>query len=255
MSIIDKQIIVFDFDGTLNASKVPIDSEMDILLTKLLERKKIAIISGCNFDYYKLNILDHFHCPTNLLDRLIFLPTTGTRLYLYKAGEWKQIYCDAMSELERQKIKDAFEQAYKDIDYHHPSQLFGEVVEDRLTQVTFSALGQKAPLELKKQWKETQDRRPELIAALEKYLPDFEVKMPGVTSIDVTKKGIDKAYGIKKIEELLDISVDKMIFVGDALYEGGNDYAVKRTGIETVEVANPSETKVLLRQWLNELEK
>jgi len=254
MSILEKDLIVFDFDGTLNESKVPIDNEMDELLVRLLKKRKVAIISGSGFNYFKINILDVFHCPTELFENLFLFPTSSTRFYRFD-GEWKEIYADEMTIEERQKIKEAFEQAYKDINYQHPAELFGEVVEDRGTQVTFSALGQQAPLDLKRKWRETQDRRPELIKALEKYLPDFEVKMPGVTSIDVTRKGIDKAYGIKKIEEIIGVPVAKMIFIGDALYEGGNDYAVKRTGVDTVAVANPTETKVLLRQWLEEIEK
>ncbi len=114
-------------------------------------------------------------------------------------------------------------------------------------------MANKPPLEVKNDWKANHDRRAELIVALEKYLPEFEIKMPGYTSIDVTRKGIDKAYGIGKIEEILNIKPSEMVFVGDALYEGGNDFPVIRTGVETVSVAGPSETKEVLRQWLNEL--
>jgi len=253
MSIVNKQIAVFDLDGTITESKTQMDSEMADLMIRLLAKRKVAIISGGAFIQFERQ-MPALKGSEDLLKNLFLFPTTGTRFFRFD-GDWKEVYADEMTIEERQKIKNAFEQAYKDIDYHHPTELFGEVVEDRGTQVTFSALGQQAPLELKKQWRETQDRRPELVMALEKYLSDFEVKMPGVTSIDVTRKGIDKAYGIKKIEELLGIPVSEMIFVGDALYEGGNDYAVKRTGVETVEVANPSETKVLLRKWLDEIEK
>lgn len=252
MSIVNKKIVVFDLDGTIAESKTQMDSEMAELMTHLLSKRKVAIISGGAFIQFERQ-MPALNRSDDLLKNLFLFPTTGTRFFIFDGG-WKEVYADEMTVEERQKIKDAFEQAYKDINYQHPAELFGEVVEDRGTQITFSALGQQAPLELKKKWRETQDRRPELVAALEKHLPDFEVKMPGVTSIDVTRKGIDKAYGIKKIEELLGIPVSEMIFVGDALYEGGNDYAVKRTGVDTVAVANPTETKELLKGWLKEIE-
>ena len=127
------------------------------------------------------------------------------------------------------------------------------MIEDRGTQITFSALGQQAPLNLKKQWRATQDRRPELVKALEKYLPEFEIKIPGVTSIDVTRKGIDKAYGIRQMKDHLGIAIDEMVFIGDALYEGGNDHAVVKTGIDTVAVTGPADTKKLLHKWLGKL--
>lgn len=233
---------------------MPIDEEMKDLLMRLLKKKKVAIISGSGFDYYRLNILDVFDCPAELLQNLFLFPTTSTRFYRLEDAAWKEIYADELTAEERKKIKEAFDQAFLDIGYQHPPQTFGEIVEDRGTQVTFSALGQQAPLDLKRQWKETQDRRPEIVEALKKYLPEFEIKMPGVTSIDVTRKGIDKGYGIGQMEKHLGVPVEKMLFVGDALYEGGNDHAVIRTGVDTFDVSNPEDTKKLLREWLAVLE-
>lgn len=252
MDIQQKKLVVFDLDGTLTESKQPMDAEMASLIARLLEYRLVAIISGGKYEMFEhqLPVLK----PTpELLKKLFFFPTTGSCFYRFENGAWKQIYADEMTIQERQKIKDAFEKAYKDIDYHHPPQLFGEVVEDRGTQVTFSALGQMAPLELKKEWKEKHDRRPELMKALEKYLPEFEVKMPGMNSIDVTRKGINKGYGVRQMRDHLGVSIDEMIFIGDALYEGGNDYAVKREGVDCVEVSGPEDTKKLIQQWLGGL--
>ncbi|MEK9155136.1 MAG: HAD-IIB family hydrolase, partial [Patescibacteria group bacterium] len=246
-----KKLIAFDLDGTVTESKSPMDAEMADIFGKILSRMKIAIISGGAYEQFERQ-LPALQCSVEQLQNLFFFPTPGTRFYRY-TDKWEQIYADEMTVEERQKIKESFEKAFIDIGYEHPAQLYGEVVEDRGTQVTFSACGQQAPLEVKKAWKETQDRRPEIAKAVEKDLPAFEVKIPGVTSIDVTRKGIDKAYGIHKIEELLHVTVPEMVFVGDALYEGGNDHAVIRTGVETVAVANPTETKAVLRQWLTEM--
>lgn len=250
-SIKNKKIIVFDLDGTVTESKSPMDAEMSDLFSKLLNQLNLAIISGGAFEQFERQ-LPALTCTNEQLRHLFFFPTTGTRFYRFTDG-WEQIYADEMTIEERAQIKEAFQKAYLDIDYHHPAKLYGEVVEDRGTQVTFSAVGQQAPLEVKNDWKANHDRRPELINALVKYLPEFEVKMPGYTSIDVTRKGIDKAYGIGKIEEILNIKPAEMVFVGDALFEGGNDFPVIRTGVETVAVANPAETKTLLKQWLSEL--
>lgn len=253
VSITEKILIAFDLDGTLTESKTPMDAEMADLLGTLLERKMVAIISGGAFSAFERQ-LAVLHCSDEQYKRLLLFPTSGTRFFRHTDGEWQQEYADEMTAEERTKIKDAFEKAFADIEYRHPDTLYGEVVEDRGTQVTFSALGQEAPLELKKQWKATQDRRPEIIHALEKYLLDFEIKMPGVTSIDVTRKGIDKAYAIRKIEELFGIAPKEIVFVGDALYKGGNDHAVIRTGVAIVPVTGPSETKRVLREWIAEFD-
>jgi hypothetical protein len=42
-----------------------------------------------------------------------------------------------------------------------------------------------------------------------------------------------------------------MLYVGDALFEGGNDAVVKKTGIPTHEVKNTGDTKVLIQELLS----
>jgi hypothetical protein len=67
--------------------------------------------------------------------------------------------------------------------------------------------------------------------------------MGGATSIDVTKPGIDKAYGIGKLRDILGISLKEMIYIGDALFVGGNDYPVEEAGVTCIRVGGPLETK------------
>jgi len=74
-------------------------------------------------------------------------------------------------------------------------------------------------------------------------IPDFSVRIGGATSIDVTKPGIDKAYGIRKLRDVLGISIKEMIYVGDALSVGGNDYPAKQAGVMSIPVRGPDETK------------
>ncbi|MBI1754892.1 HAD-IIB family hydrolase [Candidatus Azambacteria bacterium] len=244
------KLVIFDLDGTLTESKTDMDSEMASLLERLLSKRMVAVISGGGFDRFKEQFLNRIDYPPERLSRLFLFPTSATRFYRYDNG-WKEVYADMLASAERKKIKTAFDCAFKDIHYQHPLKLYGEVVEDRGTQVTFSALGQEAPLEAKKRWRGSQDdRRREIVEALKKYLPEFQIQIPGLTSIDVTKKGINKAYGIRQMEKLLSISVSDMIFVGDALYGGGNDYPVKEAGVETIAVSGPKETKEIIASWL-----
>jgi hypothetical protein len=41
----------------------------------------------------------------------------------------------------------------------------------------------------------------------------------------------------------LGITIQEMIFIGDALFPGGNDYPAKETGIVTIQVRDPDESK------------
>jgi hypothetical protein len=121
--------------------------------------------------------------------------------------------------------------------------VWGEVIEDRGSQITFSALGQQAPLAEKDKWDADYSKRKRIKAILDVLIPEFSVRMGGATSIDVTKPGIDKAYGIRKLRDLLGISLAEMIYIGDALFPGGNDYPAIEAGVASISVRGPRETK------------
>lgn len=241
---------MFDLDGTLTESKANLDYEMAVLLCRLLEKKIIAVIGGGNYPQFEKQFLGHLKCPKDQLKNLFILPTSGGRMYKYGGGKWRLMYKNTFTIKEKKQIFDAFQASFYDINYVSPKKTYGKIIEDRESQITFSAIGQKAPLAKKEEWNKKQDIRFKLKSRLEKYLPRFEVRLGGLTSIDVTKKGIDKAYGIKKIAKLLSVSIKEMIYVGDALFEGGNDFAVVPTGIDTVQVSGPSDVKYLISRFL-----
>lgn len=249
-----KQLFVFDLDGTLAESKLPMDGEMAQLFEELLKKRQVAVIGGGKVDLFETQLLANLQHAQPYFHNLFLFPTSGSRFMRWEDGAWKTVYAHELSDAERRDIKEAFEKAFLDIGYQHPETTYGEIIEDRGTQVTYSALGQEAPLALKTAYKgSAQDRRQEIAKALVNYIPQFEIKIPGKSSIDVTMKGIDKAYGVEQMEKNLHVSIDRMVFTGDALYEGGNDEPVKRTGIDTFAVDGPEDTKQLLRQWLPQL--
>jgi phosphomannomutase len=77
--------------------------------------------------------------------------------------------------------------------------------------VTLSALGQQAPLEEKEKWDPDFSNRKRIKAALDTLIPEFSVRIAGASSIDVTKPGIDKVHGIRKLRDILGIAVAEMI--------------------------------------------
>lgn len=246
-----KALSIFDLDGTLARSKTPMDHEMDTLLTGLLTHGQVAVIGGGSFEVFTWQLLAQLTCPPELLSRLHLMPTSSSRYLRFVDGVWKSIYALELSVEERAQIMQVFEHAFKAIGYQYPETVYGEVIEDRGTQLTFSALGQEAPIDQKDAWHGSAlDRRQELVAVMQPLLLEFEIKIPGKTSIDVTRKGVDKGYGVEQLQERLGLSVADMVFVGDALYEGGNDEPVKRTGIEAIPVTSVDQTKALIRGWL-----
>ena len=235
-----KKLIVFDLDGTLAESKAPLDAEMSRLLGDLLGIVKAAVISGGDWPQFEKQVLSQLPHDANLAN-LSILPTCGTKFFRY-AGDWKKIYSEDFTAIEKEKIVSSLKKAVEESGFQ-AKKVWGEAIEDRGSQITYSALGQQAPLEEKKKWDSDYAKRKKIKAILDKLIPEFSVRMGGATSVDITKPGIDKAYGIGKLRDVLGISLKEMIFIGDALFPGGNDYPAEEAGVVSIPVRDPHETK------------
>ena len=235
-----KKLIVFDLDGTLAESKASVDAEMSRLLNDLLGIVKVAVISGGDWPQFEKQVLSHLAHNGSLVN-LSILPTCGTKFFQYKR-DWQKLYSEDFTPEERDKIIAALKKAVAEAGFQ-AEKVWGHAIEDRGSQITFSSLGQQAPLDEKKKWDSDFTKRKKIKAILDPLIPGFSVRMGGATSIDVTKPGIDKAYGIGKLRDVLGISLKEMIFVGDALFPGGNDYPAEQAGVVSIPVCGPHETK------------
>ena len=195
-----KKLVVFDLDGTLAASKSKLDTEMAFLLRDLLEVVDVAIISGGAWLQFERQVLSSL--PENaLLNKLSILPTCGTQFYQFKGG-WKKLYSEDFTAEEKRKIVSSLKDAIAKAGYE-VEKTWGDIIEDRGSQITYSALGQRAPLQQKEKWDADFAKRKKIKAIVDTLIPDFSVRIGGATSIDVTKPGIDKAYGIRKLRDVL----------------------------------------------------
>lgn len=245
-----KKLILFDLDGTLAESKSVMDDEMTELLGKLLAVKKVAVISGGRFEQFKVEFLEGLASGNFNITSLYLFPTCATSFYRYEKGDWVNVYQERFSSHEKRKIMNAFAYAMKRSEIAQPIRIYGDVLEDRESQITYSAAGQKAPVLVKRSWDPDAAKRLTMKRVLEEKIPEFEIRVGGMTSIDVTRKGIDKAYGIRQIETTLGIGKEDMLFIGDALFPGGNDYPVREAGVECIAVVGPHETKEIIQRLL-----
>jgi phosphomannomutase len=230
---------VFDLDGTLAKSKLPLETDMADLLEKLMAVMKVAVISGGAWAQFEKQLLSNLP-QDDRLKQLSLLPTSGTKFLRYD-GYWTQLYAENFTSDDKTKIIDALNKALDESGLR-PDRHWGELIEDRDSQITMSALGQEAPLDAKHAWDPAFEKRKKITAILAPMIPEFSVGMGGASSIDVTRPGVDKAYGIHKLEEVLGVPIKEMIFVGDALFPGGNDEPARKTGATCIKVRDPEET-------------
>ena len=242
-----KKLFVFDLDGTLAPSKSSISPEIASLLHDLLKIMKVAVISGGSWTQFEEQLLARLPSDDSF-ENLYLLPTCGTKMYSY-SGQWSKVYAEDLTDEQRAQIISALEIALRESGVTVP-RVWGEAIEDRGSQVTLSVLGQDAPLSEKEKWDPDFSKRTRIKEIVTPLLPTLSVNMGGTTSIDVTKPGIDKAYGIRKLTEQLGVTIKEMIFAGDALFVGGNDFPVQEAGVDSILVRDPSETARVIQTVL-----
>lgn len=243
-----KKLIAFDLDDTLAISKSLISDRMAELLPKLAEKFEVCVISGGKFEQFRIQVIERLSVTPDVLKKFHMMPTCGTRYYKYDDvhKEWELQYAEDLSEAQKRKIITVLEEEAAKIDLKN-KKTWGPILEDRQSQIAYSILGQQAPPEEKYKWAEAyMDIKKVFHARVAERLPELEVRLGGATTIDITRLGIDKAYGMNKLINELEISKDDVLFVGDKLEEGGNDYPVKAMGIDSIAVEGWEDTALII---------
>lgn len=243
------RLVAFDLDDTLAPSKSPLPTEMAQALSDLLDTVEVCIISGGQMGQFTAQVLSHLALSDQQARRLHLMPTCGTRYYTWDGNRYALRYAHDLTNSQRADAAAALEKQAKQLGLWE-AEPWGDILEDRGSQITFSALGQQAPLAAKKAWDPTGEKKEALRAAVAPLLPELEVRSGGSTSVDITLKGVDKAYGIRRLAEETGLSLADMLFVGDRLDEGGNDYPVKALGVQCVAVHGWQDTVQVVRQFL-----
>ncbi len=247
-----KKVLAFDLDGTLAESKSAITQEMSDVLSVLLQKFQICVISGGKYEQFEKQLINNLKVDEKLLLNLHVMPTSGTRYDRYDidSHSWQEVYAENFTDKEKKDIITALETGAKELGLE-PDKTWGDIIEDRGSQITWSALGQQAPSKEKHEWDPDHLKKVALRDFVATRLKGFNVRTGGTTSVDITKDGIDKAYGMRKLMEIIGLEKKDILFFGDAIYEGGNDLAVKELGIDSVQVRDHLETEAILTSILH----
>lgn len=251
----DKKIIAFDVDGTLTASKTLITDSMADLIKKLIQKKMVISIAGGSFHQLETQFLPPFLNDASMLPfikNFTLLPTSGSQRYEYNEADKKWEITDKEPmpvEAKKLAIK-LLEEVITDPQYEIPPNSYGKIIEDRDTQITFTPNGQQAPVAIKLAFDPDRRKREKIVAMLEPKLPELTLLINGTSSIDILPKGFNKAVGLMRFLNKVGLVKSDVLFVGDGLFPGGNDYSVFEAGFETIAVKGPEETESVIRQWI-----
>lgn len=244
--------LVFDLDGTLTESKQSIDSEMGVLLEKLLETYNVAIISGASWKQVETQVIKKLTNKPELLSNLYILPTSGAGLFqVWGKYGWVAVYQLKLNRSSVNEITKAIEKSLVETSWEQPDKLWGKQIENRETQITFSALGQKAPIEKKEDFDPKFQKRTVLFEYLKRKIPNYDIRLGGSTSIDISLRGINKKYGIEELIRRLHLIKDDITYIGDTIFKGGSDYVAVDLGLNYIKVNNIEDTKKWIHSILN----
>lgn len=243
--------LIFDLDGTLTESKSALTPHTGTVLARLIARVPVAIMSGGSYAQYQKQLLEELPTDANLKNLYLF-PTSAAQCYSWQDESWKFLYNNPFTPEEKSLVLTALHEALHTTGLDvPPPELWGEQVEDRGSQITWSALGQQAPSEAKQVWDPDRKKRTPVQEILLRLLPTFSIRTNAMSSIDITRAGMTKAYGVQKFSEILNMPITDMLYVGDALFPGGNDEIVKETGVATRQVSGPAETEKVIESILD----
>ena len=234
------RVAAFDLDGTLARSKKPMHPDMAQALSTLTTLMPVAIISGGAMPLLESQVTDVL---TDMADRthIHLMPTTGTRYLRWSGGAWVPIYQRDLATEDRRAAIASLERHARAMGLWE-EHTWGDRIEDRGSQITFSALGQQAPVDAKEAWDPTNEKKNRLAQAVQQDVPHLLVRSGGSTSVDVSGRGIDKSYAVRELARILDVPVESMMFVGDRLDPDGNDYPAAKAGTMAIRVTGPEET-------------
>jgi hypothetical protein len=251
----DKKIIAFDVDGTLTASKTLITESMANLIKQLIQKKMVISIAGGSFHQLETQFLPPFLTDNSMLPYIknfTLLPTSGSQRYEYDETDkkWEMTDKEPMPADSKDRAIKLLEEVIADPQYEIPPNPYGKIIEDRDTQITFTPNGQQAPVAIKLAFDPDRRKREKIVAMIEPKLPELTILVNGTSSIDLLPKGFNKAVGLIRFLNNAGLKKEDVLFIGDGLFPGGNDYSVFEAGFDTIAVKSPEETELIIKDWL-----
>jgi len=239
----EKKIIIADVDDTIVESCQQVTPEMAEQINRMIKKGfSFAFISGA-----KVSDLQQM-LSSRINEEHHILGTTGTNYTFVSDGCAQEMYNQSFTAEEKTEIMAAFE---KVIDHFNLQSLTTkeDQLQDRDSQITLSILGRHAPQEFKKNYDSDNKKRIEQITYIKQFLDEnnYEIKYAGTTSIDVTRKGLDKEWGIREFAKEKNIDLKNIIFFGDKLQPGGNDYPASKV-VDCIVVKKYQDTLKELRK-------
>ena len=199
---------LFDIDGTLTPSRLPIDKDFEQYFFEWMQDKNVYFVTGSDKDKTIEQIGERIW-------------KAATRCYqscgnaVYENGKLiRQLDFKLDRELRRMLYTFL---ATTDWPYK-----FDNHIEERIGLINFSTIGRTCPQNQRDdyhKWDESNEERKMFCKIIEETFPELEATVGGQISIDIYPKGKNKAQVLDEID-------GDITFFGDKCLPGGNDYPI-----------------------------
>ena len=199
---------LFDVDGTLTPSRLPIDKNFEQFFLNWMKDKNVYLVTGSDKDK-----------TIEQVGKKIWFNVT--RAYqscgnaVYEKGKLIR-QSDFKLDVELQRMLFTL-QACSDWKHHH-----GNHIEERIGLVNYSTIGRNCDQSSRNayyDWDQLKGERKLFCKMIEDTFPHLEASIGGEISIDIYPKGQNKAQVLNDLE-------GPITFFGDRCEPGGNDYPI-----------------------------
>lgn len=237
----EKEIFIFDVDGTVADSYRPVQPKNAEIICNLLKSGKIIVFAtGRARESLEEKVLALLPCGSLYMSQIYMLPAGGAAMYSWEGGMWQEAYTNRIDAKYEHKIIELYKKTVEHVDPNIKGE--GCFIENKdYLMLSCAAVGYGSTKAERLAWDPNHEKRMQIIGKINEEFPHLDVSIGGSATIDITKKGVNKADGLNRLFDILKLDKKDALFIGDGVFPGGNDYCILETGIDILKVESPKD--------------
>ena len=234
----------FDLDNTLTPSKALILPEHAPILKRLTEVADVIVVSGHGEKDIRKHLTPALEGTYHIL---------GQNGNFAETRDGKKLWNRSLTQTQKDATLAFIATARARLNYTVKDE--NDIIDDRDSQIAYSLIGHHEDPETKKNFDPKHEIRLGLLRDMADDVEalrqaDVEVRSGGTTVLDFFALGKNKGYNVAHYIEAMQWDKDECLYMGDALFPGGNDETVIGV-IQTQAVSGPDDTFSFIKKMLD----
>ncbi|OGG48740.1 hypothetical protein A3C18_00970 [Candidatus Kaiserbacteria bacterium RIFCSPHIGHO2_02_FULL_54_11b] len=233
----------FDLDNTLTRSRTLMATPHQEIFKELCREKNVVVVTGGQLSQIQKQI------PPSFNGEYFALSQSGNHAIGKNGGV---LWSESFSAEQKAAILELIRTIHDDVALSVKDE--DDLVEDRGSQISYSLIGHHEDIDKKEAFDPGAKKRLEILSRHKEAVEQLravgaDVRPGGTTTFDFTIAGKHKGFNIIRLIEREGWKKEDCVYVGDALFPGGNDETVIGV-IPTHAVRDPNETFDFVKKHL-----